>query len=76
MIKVEFWFHVDTLIDVKKVATAYFCEVLGMRSVNACNVYVCTGNETDISLLNNKFKLLNNQFEDFKEYGGYTLIES
>ena len=76
MTKAEFWFHVDTLIDVKKVAAACFCEVIDMRSVNACNVYLCTGSNTDISLLHNKFKLLDNQYEDFKEYGGYTLIES
>lgn len=74
MKQVEFWFHVDTLIDVEKVANAYFCEVVSVRSVNACNVFLCQGTETNIAFLDNKFRLLDTRFDDFNEYGGYTKL--
>jgi len=76
MTKVEFWFDKSTTIAVEKVIATYFCTLTGTGTTANCKQFVVEGDFENIKFLSNKFRLLDNKFEDKNEYGGYTLIES
>lgn len=76
MIQVEFWFDKDTTIKVEIVISKYFCKLIGTGSTANCKKFVVEGDFDNIKFLDNKFRLLDNKFEDKNEYGGYSLIES
>lgn len=76
MIQVEFWFDTNTTIAVEKVIVAYFCKLIGYGSTANCKKFVVEGDFENIKFLDNKFRLLDNKFQNKNEYGGYSLIES
>lgn len=72
---VKFYFDKDTKISVKKLVESYCGEIAEVELRDEVNVYTVHGLTDDsVFFLNNKFRLLDQRYDDYKEYGGFTDI--